>query len=371
MQRFYRIANGLIAQLRDLSRAALLVFHDLAERANEAGQCFPAVQTISRRLGLGVRQVARGIAELVAAGLVVRVAPGRRGVSTVYEVRNIDRPTISEDRRQQQLSLWEEKGDSSPAVPPVSATRTRPVQSAIFQSDIPRHTNNTQGINKTHNKTTTAEPVERPAKAADAACETVGVVVSVRREETEKAVELILGATDAPRERAEAMARDYPLQVITQKLALLEKARKKGAANRKPIISPGAWLSSALAADYRAPKVIQQVPSGALRYERPEEREARERRIRSACDPAFTQVSHEDDEQVDFKASFAELREKVTAIALKRPPTRLGCQFLGKLVTPLSERARNNLPYSHEFTNVPPADFVRVPAARISEVSGG
>lgn len=169
MAGFYRIQNGLMPKLRELSRAGLLVFHVLAEAANRMGQCWWSVERIAREIGLGVRQTARGVAEVIQIGLAKRLVSGGVGVATVYEVGNMPRPQVEEDARGvDQLPLFRDQTTAAMKRCPSDI----PCQSP---SAILCHTNQTQR-NKTNTPSAAvaiapivaqaAEPPATPAAAA-------------------------------------------------------------------------------------------------------------------------------------------------------------------------------------------------------------
>ena len=73
----------------DLSARAKLVYMYLKDRANKEGQCWPAIQTIGKDLGLSRSTVKRALKELERAALLTRQGRKRenRGdTSNLYQI---------------------------------------------------------------------------------------------------------------------------------------------------------------------------------------------------------------------------------------------------------------------------------------------
>lgn len=74
----------------DLPSRAVTVFMYLKDRADENGQCYPSIATISRELKLSRSTVKRSIADLTKAGLVTKEQRYRQNganSSTLYILR--------------------------------------------------------------------------------------------------------------------------------------------------------------------------------------------------------------------------------------------------------------------------------------------
>ena len=73
----------------DLSARAKLVYMYLKDRANKEGQCWPAIQTIGRDLGLSRSTVKRALKELEQATLLKkqgRKRENRGDTSNLYQI---------------------------------------------------------------------------------------------------------------------------------------------------------------------------------------------------------------------------------------------------------------------------------------------
>ena len=74
----------------ELSPRSKLVYMYLKDRANKDGQCWPAIQTIGRDLGLSRSTVKRALDDLCGAGLVVKESRWRENgslTSNLYRIR--------------------------------------------------------------------------------------------------------------------------------------------------------------------------------------------------------------------------------------------------------------------------------------------
>ncbi len=73
----------------DLAPRSKLVYMYLKDRANKEGQCWPAIQTIGRDLGLSRSTVKRAIRDLERGGFLVKQGRKRENkgdTSTLYTV---------------------------------------------------------------------------------------------------------------------------------------------------------------------------------------------------------------------------------------------------------------------------------------------
>ena len=74
---------------RDLSARAKLVYMYLKDRANKEGQCWPAIQTVGRDLGLSRSTVKRALKDLERAALLTRQGRKRENegdTSNLYQI---------------------------------------------------------------------------------------------------------------------------------------------------------------------------------------------------------------------------------------------------------------------------------------------
>lgn len=73
----------------DLSTRSKLVYMYLKDRANKEGQCWPAIQTIGKDLGLSRSTVKRALKELEQAALLTRQGRKRENegdTSNLYQI---------------------------------------------------------------------------------------------------------------------------------------------------------------------------------------------------------------------------------------------------------------------------------------------
>lgn len=74
---------------KDMSARSKLVYMYLKDRANKDGQCWPAIQTIGRDLGLSRSTVKRALKELERAALLTRQGRKRENkgdASNLYQI---------------------------------------------------------------------------------------------------------------------------------------------------------------------------------------------------------------------------------------------------------------------------------------------
>ncbi len=75
----FRLFNGLfvpeaLARHRGLSPGAKLAYGRLARYAGQDGQCYPAVPTLAREIGVGLRQAQKYLGELERVKLIRRIS---------------------------------------------------------------------------------------------------------------------------------------------------------------------------------------------------------------------------------------------------------------------------------------------------------
>lgn len=73
----------------DLPARSKLVYMYLKDRANKEGQCWPAIQTIGRDLGLSRSTVKRALKDLEQAALLIKQARKRENegnTSNLYQI---------------------------------------------------------------------------------------------------------------------------------------------------------------------------------------------------------------------------------------------------------------------------------------------
>lgn len=75
---------------------AKFVLISLADQANDDGVCWPKIETLAKRTGLGPRSVQRSLRILVEMGaLAIKEIPGSRSVYTITDPRHSVTPTKS------------------------------------------------------------------------------------------------------------------------------------------------------------------------------------------------------------------------------------------------------------------------------------
>ena len=119
------MANRLIswAWEQKVSRAEKIVLVNLADRANEQGQCWPSFQRIADDCGLDRRTVIRAVANLAKRRLVSKKK--RRNTSTQYVLRatNDTAPLVTHDHQGQAATSDTAPLPSDTAPPPLVTQR--------------------------------------------------------------------------------------------------------------------------------------------------------------------------------------------------------------------------------------------------------
>lgn len=89
------IALMTLAWKTDLPSGRKMVLLALCDNANDQGECYPSIESISRKCSMGERTVQQHIGDMEAAGILVRGF--RKGRSTVYKIdpRNFCTPADS------------------------------------------------------------------------------------------------------------------------------------------------------------------------------------------------------------------------------------------------------------------------------------
>lgn len=85
-------------ELEDLTSGQKLVMLALCDNGNDDGVCWPSIETVAKKCGMGIRTVHRHIADLSSMGMLkVMPRPGKTDVFQVtipgFEVRQIGIPT--------------------------------------------------------------------------------------------------------------------------------------------------------------------------------------------------------------------------------------------------------------------------------------
>jgi hypothetical protein len=102
----YQLFHGLfvpeaLARYTGLSPGAKLAYGRLARYAGQNGECYPAVPTLAREIGVGGRQARSYIAELESDGFIRRLARFKEGAQTSNEFQFLWH-TIFDDAQSQE-----------------------------------------------------------------------------------------------------------------------------------------------------------------------------------------------------------------------------------------------------------------------------
>lgn len=197
---FFKIDNALSDSgvLDTLSLCATRIFFRMARLADaQTGQAFPSLKKLCEWVNFGKTAVGKALNELFSKGLLVRLARGYRGSSTVYQVNNVRRPTSKEGRREVQLSL------GFPAEP---AGEIEPPRAGVFREIEPPAAVTTQTQTITQTK-------QHPLPAAAASPE--GLALDV-------VVEEIVQATGMPKGAARSLARKHTHAAVKKSIVYMD-----------------------------------------------------------------------------------------------------------------------------------------------------
>ena len=89
------VDNAIIKAIADIGLTAFAVYVVLQMHVNDAGECWPSIQTIAKTIGLSSRAVQYAIGRLCAAGLIVKTE--RPGRATLYRLTPATSCTPSAD----------------------------------------------------------------------------------------------------------------------------------------------------------------------------------------------------------------------------------------------------------------------------------
>ena len=139
------IDNAIIKAIADIGLTAFAVYVVLKMHVNDAGECWPSIQTIARIAGLSSRAVQYAIGRLSAAGLIVKAE--RPGRATLYRLTPAPSCTPSADGDAPDCTT-----PLQPVAPGGAPSCTTPLQlrapRTIPNEQHPR--NNTQGRTPKH-----------------------------------------------------------------------------------------------------------------------------------------------------------------------------------------------------------------------------